>query len=423
MSQPPAGTNWAGNLRYRAARLHEPTSIDDLRRLLAGLRRARVLGSRHAFNDIADTDGDLVSLAGLPRRIRIDAVRRHVTVDGGARYGDICATLDRAGFALHVLASLPHISIAGAISTATHGSGDRLASLAGAVTGLELVTAAGDLVSIDGTSEDGLLAGATVALGALGALVSVTLAVEPTYRMRQDVYEDLAADDFADRFDAITTSCDSASFFTTWAPERGFHQVWLKRRVSEDDAFVAPDIVFGARRAGRPVHPIPGRPAEACTTQLGVPGPWFERAPHFRFEAMPSSGAELQSEYYIPRTDAPAAAAALFALGPEISPLIQVSEVRTVAAEALWLSPAYQRASATIHFTWLPDWDAVRAVLPAVEAALAPFEPRPHWAKLSTMPATGVRASYERLPAFAELTRRFDPNGVFRNPYMERLLG
>ena len=345
-----------------------------------------------------------------------------MTVDGGARYGDVCGTLEQAGFALHTLASLPHISVAGAIATGTHGSGDRVTSLAAAVVGLELVTPAGDLVVIDAMTEGGLLQGVTISLGGLGAIASVTLAIEPSYRMRQDVYENLAAESFASHFDVITTSCDSASFFTTWAPRAGFHQVWLKRRVQAPDVFDAPATMVGARRAERPLHPIPGFPAAACTTQLGVPGPWHERAPHFRFEDTPSSGAELQSEYYIDRSDAPAAAAALFRLGDLVSPVVQASEIRTVAAEELWLSPAYRRASATIHFTWIPDWGAVRSVLPVVEAALAPFRPRPHWAKLSTMPATSVRASYERFSEFAELTRRFDPTGVFRNDFLERLL-
>lgn len=430
MSTTGIGTNWAGNVRYRARRLHEPTSIDELRRLMPGLRHARIIGSRHSFNDIADTDGDLVSLRRLPRSIRIDPVHSLVTVDGGARYGDICPTLDAAGFALPALASLPHISVAGAIATATHGSGDRIASLAGSVVGLELVTASGDLIAIDRGSGEASLDGVIVSLGALGAVASVTLAAEPTYAMRQDVYEDLSQEAFSDHFHAITSSCDSASFFTTWAPGVGFHQVWLKRRMAavgrrERSATApaeVPATLYGARRADRPLHPIPGMSADACTAQMGAPGPWYERAPHFRFDHTPSSGAELQSEFYIDRADAPAAAAALFRLGDRFSPLVQASEIRTVPAEDLWLSPAYRRASATIHFTWVPDWTAVRTVLPLVEAALARFQPRPHWAKLHMLPETTVRSSYDQLPAFAELSRRFDPKAVFRNAYMDRLL-
>jgi alditol oxidase len=416
------GTNWAGNLRYRARRLHEPTSIEDVRRLLPGLRRARVLGSRHSFNDLADTDGDLISLARLPRQVRIDPVARAVTVDGGARYGDVCATLERAGFALHALASLPHISVAGATATATHGSGDGTTSLASAVVGLDLVTADGDMVHIDAARDPGRLEGATVSLGALGAVVSLTLAIEPSYRMRQDVYEGLTIEAFTDHVDTITHSCDSASFFTTWAPGEGFHQVWLKRRVDGATPTSVVGSLFGARLAERPVHPIRGMPPEACTTQLGVPGPWHQRAPHFRFEDPPSAGAELQSEYFIARADAPAAVLALSTLGERLAPIVLASEIRTVAADDLWLSPAYHRASATIHFTWIPDPAAVRAVLPFVEAALAPFEPRPHWAKVSGIPPATIRSAYDRLPAFEALARDVDPKGVFRNQYLDRLL-
>ena len=164
-------------------------------------------------------------------------------------------------------------------------------------------------------------------------------------------------------------------------------------------------------------------PADACTEQLGVPGPWHERLPHFRMDHTPSSGAELQSEYLIPRHHAVAALRAVDAVRDRFAPLLQVSELRTVAADGLWLSTAYGRPSVAIHFTWQPDWEAVRRVLPTVEAALAPFEPRPHWGKLFTMSPEAVRSTYERLPRFVELADRHDPERRFRNAFLDRWLG
>jgi xylitol oxidase len=422
------GANWAGNLRYRARRLHTPSSVEEVRRLVPTLSAARALGSRHSFNDIADTDGDLISLAGLPRVLHIDREARTVSIDGGARYGDICEPLEHAGLALHALASLPHISVAGACATASHGSGDDVMSLAAAVIRLELVTASGDLVTLDRTSHPESFDGCVVSLGALGVVVGLTLAVEPSYRMRQDVYEGLSLAAYTANVETVTRSADSVSAFTRWRRDEGFHQVWLKRRVTDGASGGAPTdpppaSLFGATPAQRPLHPIPGMSAQACTEQLGVPGPWQERAPHFRLDHTPSSGDELQSEYLVGRQHTAAAVEAVFDLGERIETLVQVSEIRTVAADEHWLSPMYRRPSTAIHFTWVPDWPAVREVLPAIEDALAPFGARPHWGKLSTMPATAIRDEYERWPDFAALVDEFDPDGRFRNPYLERLLG
>ena len=415
-------TNWAGNHAYAAARLREPASIGQLQEIVRGSRSLRVLGSRHSFNDIVDTTGDLVSLHRMPRRFELDRTARTVTVDGGVRYGELCGPLDAAGFALHNLASLPHISVAGACATATHGSGDGSGNLATAVTALEVVTGNGEVVALSRDRDGEAFDGAVVALGAVGAVTALTLRVEPTFRMRQDIYEDLPLARVADHFDEITASADSVSLFTEW---RGplFEQVWLKRRVPAGDRFEPPAELFGATRATVPIHPIRRLPADACTEQLGVPGPWHERLPHFRMDHTPSSGAELQSEYLVPRHRAVETLLALDAVRDRFAPLVQVSEVRTIAADDLWLSTAYGRPSVALHFTWQPDWEAVRRVLPTIEAALAPFEPRPHWAKLFTLPPEAVRSAYERLPQFLELADRHDPERRFRNAFLDRWLG
>jgi xylitol oxidase len=412
--------NWAGNHEYRSRRLYEPESVEAIQELVRDARTIRVLGTRHSFNDLPDTIGDHVSLARLPRRVVIDRVASSVDVDGGIRYGELCGPLHRAGLALHNLASLPHISVAGACATGTHGSGDRSGNLAAAVNAMQIVRADGEIETIERVDAD-RFNGAVVALGAIGIVTSLTLDVEPTFDVRQDVYEDLRFDQLVEHFDEIASRTDSVSVFTAW---RGpfVDQVWLKTRVPDGDHVQLPADLFGARRATEQRHPIRRMPADACTIQGGVPGPWYERLPHFRLDHTPSSGDELQTEYFVDRAHAADALVALDALRERIARLVQVAEVRTIAADDLWLSPAYHRASVAFHFTWKPDWPAVRDILPHVEVALAPFDPRPHWAKLFTMPADEVRSRYERLGTFVDLAAGLDPDGKFRNDFLRRFV-
>jgi xylitol oxidase len=414
-------TNWAANRAYVAARLHEPASVEQLQEIVRKTPSLRVLGSRHSFNDIADTTGDLVSLARMPRVFDLDRAASTVRVDGGVRYGELCGPLDAAGFALHNLASLPHISVAGACSTATHGSGNRSGNLATAVAALELVKADGEIAVFARDRDPEAFNGAVVSLGGLGVVTSLTLDLQPTYRMRQDVYEDLPLARVLAHFDEISSSADSVSLFTEWrAPV--FEQVWLKRRVLDDDDLEPSPALVGAPLARVALNPIRRMSAAASTEQLGIAGPWHERLPHFRMDHTPSSGAELQTEYLIPRRHAADALQALDLIRDRFATLVQVSEVRTIAADQLWMSTAYGRDSVAIHFTWQHDWDGVRRVLPIIEGVLAAFDPRPHWGKLFTMSPDALRSSYEKLPQFAALLERHDPSGAFRNAFMERYI-
>lgn len=415
--------NWAGNLEYRAARVERPESVDELRALLAsaGPGGIRMLGSRHSFNDLADTTGTLVATSGLPAALVVADDRRTVTVSGGVRYGELASELDRHGLALANLASLPHISVAGAVATGTHGSGNGVRSLAASVAGLELVTAAGDLVQLRRGDVD--FDGAVVSLGALGAVTRVTLDVEPSFTVAQTVYESLEWDTALEHFDELTGAGYSVSLFTSWADPDRIDQVWVKSRSTDASSTppTAPPTLFGARAAAGPRHPLAGMPPEPCTPQLGEAGPWHERLAHFRLAFTPSSGDELQSEYLVPRRHAAGAIAALRSRAAPIAALVQVCEVRTVAADELWLSAAYGTEVVGLHFTWRPVEAEVRAFLPELEAALDPFEPRPHWGKVFELPGDRVAARYPRWNDFAELRARYDPDGVFGNAYLERL--
>jgi xylitol oxidase len=410
-------TNWAGNLEYGTERLYSANSVEQVREYVAKQSKLKVLGTRHCFNTIANSTDDFLSVRPMAKIAALDATAPTVTVEGGMSYGQLSPELDGKGFALHNLASLPHISIAGACSTATHGSGDKNGNLATAVSGLEIVTAAGDVLQLSRRADGETFRGAVVGLGALGVITKVTLDVQPTYQMRQWVYENLPMEEWKHNFEAIESSAYSVSLFTDWK-EKKFNEVWLKSRITDDKLFHAPEEFHGAKRATKNLHPIAELSAENCTEQTGVPGPWYERLPHFRMGFTPSAGKELQSEYFVPRPSAVDAVLAVERLHDRISPLLMISEIRTIAADDLWMSPCYKRACVTIHFTWKQDWPAVQKVLPVIERELAPYQARPHWGKLFTMAPSQLHLSYQKLPEFVALCKKYDPQGKFRNEFL-----
>jgi alditol oxidase len=414
--------NWAGNVVFGAGVVHQPGSVDEVCAIVAAAsatgRSVHATGSRHSFSTVADVapGGDLVSTVGLDRVLVVDHDAMTVTVEAGIRYGELAATLHAEGLALHNLPSLPHITVAGAVATATHGSGDRNGNLATAVRSLDLALADGTVLTVG--PDDPRLPGAVVNLGALGVVVRLTLAVEPTFDVAQTLYRELPFDAGVEALDAVMGSAYSVSLFTDYQRDV-FDQVWWKGRVGRDGE--APADVLGAAPAGEPLHPVAGVPADSCTEQLGVPGAWADRLPHFRLGFEPSSGDELQSEYFVARSDGAAALRAVRTLRAELAPVIKVSEIRTVAADDLWLSTAYGRDTVALHFTWVNDEPRVLAFLPTLEAALAPFGARPHWGKLTAMPPSTILERTPMWSEFAGLRRALDPSGTFLNPYVSRL--
>jgi xylitol oxidase len=409
--------NWSGNLEYGTERMYSANSLEEVRAFVAKQGKLKVLGTRHCFNTIANSTDQFLSVRPMAKIATLDDKARAVTVEGGMSYGQLCPDLDSKGFALHNLASLPHISIAGACSTATHGSGDKNGNLATAVSALELVTASGDVVRLSRRDDGETFRGAVVGLGALGVITKVTLDVQPTFQVRQFVYENLPMSQWSENFEAIESSAYSVSLFTDWKQQR-FNEVWLKNRVEEGKAVYAPEEFYGAKRATRNLHPIAELSAENCTEQMGVPGPWYERLPHFKMGFTPSAGKELQSEYFVPRPNAVEAVMAVEQLHEKISPHLLISEIRTIAADDLWMSPCYKQPCVTIHFTWKQDWPAVQKLLPVIERNLAPFGARPHWGKLFTIPPAQLHPNYEKLPKFVALCKKFDPQGKFRNEFL-----
>ena len=411
-------TNWAGNITFSARRIHRPASLAELQRLVAGSGCVRALGTGHSFSRVADTPGDLVSVAGLPKIMTVDADRATVTVSAGVRYGELAPHLHAAGYALRNLASLPHISVAGACATGTHGSGNSNGNLATAVSAMEMITADGDAVTMTREADGDRFRGAVVGLGALGIVTSLSLDIVPAFDIRQYVYENLPHEQLYEHLTDIFASAYSVSLFADWRSSR-IRQVWLKQRVGEHDPPKPGARWYGALPADGPRHPVPGLPAANSTQQLGVPGPWHERLPHFRLDFTPSAGDELQSEYLMPRRFAAGAMRAITSIRDEVVPVLRISEIRTVAADDLWLSPSYQQDSVAIHFTWLNDVPALIPVLARIEDRLAPFGARPHWGKLFTTSPAAVSGLYDRLPDFQRLLRSNDPAGKFRNKLVD----
>ncbi len=411
------GDNWAGNYHYKATQLYRPHTVAEIQNLVNKLDKIKALGSRHCFNDIADSPIAQISTEHLDQ-VEINEDAMIVTLGSGLRYGQFCPELDARGYALHNLASLPHISVAGAIATATHGSGVSNGNLGTAVSELQFVSGIGDLVTLNRRENAHLLSGAIVNLGALGVLKKITLDIEKTYAVRQDVFKNLAFAELNENFDEIMSSGYSVSLFTDWQNQT-IDQVWVKRRIAEGVGDM-PAELFGATAATDHVKPVSGFSGENRTDQMGIPGPWPERLPHFKMGFTPSIGDELQSEYFVGRQHAVDAILALNKLHRQIGPLLRVSEIRTIAADDQWLSPCYKRDCVAFHFTWTPDAEAVGKLLPVIEAELAPYEARPHWGKVFTTSPKVLRSLYERLPDFVDLAKTYDPQGKFRNDFINR---
>ncbi|AXX29694.1 FAD-binding protein [Actinosynnema pretiosum subsp. pretiosum] len=398
-------TNWAKNLTFSAEEVSVPETVEQVQEVVARSRAVHVVGTGHSFSPIADTTGTLITLERMPEHFELTGSSARVSA--GIRLARLADLLHAHGFALPTLPSLPHITLAGTCVTATHGSGDGVASLASVVSAIELVGPDGDLRRLERGDPD--FDGSVVALGALGVIVTMEIDVEPAFDVEQRVYQDVPWSALTDHFDTVHGSAYSVSSFTQY---RGTAEVWVKRRLDAPPA----DLSWtGGHEATAPRHPVPGQPAHHCTAQLGDPGPWHERLPHFRAAFTPSVGTELQSEFFVAREHAAPALRALATLSTDFAPILLTSEVRTVNADAQWLSPVHNRPSVAFHFTWRQEAGAVAAVATKIEQALEPFTPRPHWGKVFTLNRTTLASRYPHWTDFAALLERTDPEGKFRN--------
>jgi len=414
-----AGATWARTHTFRAPHLVVARSVEEaadaVRAGAAAGSPVRALGTRHSFHDLADSAGTLVTLTEVPAAPVLDEAAGTVTVGAGTRYGVLAAWLEERGWALHNLGSLPHISVAGATQTGTHGSGMGNGNLTTAVTALEFVDARGELVTVRRGQAD--FAALAVGLGAFGVITRVTLQVQPTYAVAQTVWRGISWDALLESPRAVLGAAYSVSVFTRWG-EPTLEQVWTKARQGGQPAPASGWM--GGMALTEPTSLVGGDPAD-LTEQGGVPGPWLTRLPHFRLDGTPSNGDEIQTEYFVDIADATQALRAVREHADAIDPLLMITELRTVAADDVWLSGAYQRDCLAIHFTWRNEPQAVAAVLPRLEAALEPFGARPHWGKWHAFTAERLARVHPQLGAARGVFERLDPDGRFANTHLTRL--
>lgn len=418
-AQQNAITNWAGNLTYSTTKIALPRTTSEVQELVKKFDRLKVLGTKHCFNTIADSNHQLISLQQMNKVVTLDESAKTVTIEGGMSYGQLCPFLQSSGYALQNLASLPHISVAGACTTATHGSGVNNGNLSTAVSGLEIVLASGDIINLSRKKDGEKFNGAVVGLGSLGVITKVTLDLVPAFLVRQDVFEHLPLEQLKKHFDEIVSGGYSVSLFTDWQRDT-INEVWVKSRIDNDKKFQPSSLYFGAVAAKQNLHPIAEVSPENCTEQMGVPGPWFDRLPHFKMGFTPSSGKELQSEYFIHRKNAVDAILAVSRLRKEIAPHLLTTEIRTIAPDKLWLSPCYEQPSVAIHFTWKQNIPEVNQLLIRIENVLELYQAKPHWGKLFNMAPPKLRALYPKMDDFIELTKTLDPAGKFRNEFLNK---
>jgi xylitol oxidase len=415
-----AEKNWAGNLQYRSPQFFEPKSIADAQDIVARSDSVRPLGTRHCFNRIADSEQVQISLRALDEIASIDEQAGTATMEAGASYGQVCEALDDRGYALQNLASLPHISIVGAAATGTHGSGADNQNMAAAVSGVELIDANGDLVTLTRQNDGWVFNGVPVHLGGLGLITKVKVDLVPSFEVRQHVYRDLPVSAIHPHFDEIMGSGYSVSLFTDYQGDT-LNQVWRKQKAADSTDDPEPDF-FGAVPADAKMHPVPGGNPKFCTEQFGQPGPWYNRLPHFRMGFTPSSGEELQTEYFVAREHSAEAYEAIAEWSDEIAPHLLISEVRLIDADDLWMSTAYGQPKTAFHFTWKQHPDALKRLIPKIEEALRPYDPHPHWGKVFSLSPETVQSKYDRLDDFKDLLARYDPSGTFRNAYLQYYL-
>lgn len=406
--------NWSKNVDFNDRGYLQPESLAELQELVRSNAKLRARGTAHCFNEIANTSSYAINLSKMPQTIEINPESNSVTVAAGLKYGELAPVLHQQGWALNNLASLPHISIAGSISTGTHGSGIKNQNLANQVLSLELVTAEGELRHIDRANP--AFNALVVGLGLGGIVYQYELKIEPTFEIRQVIYPEIPLDVLQRGFDQIMGTAYSVSYFTDWGSEQ-VGNLWCKFRHGE----VIPESIGGSAKADKKYHPIPSVDPVACTDQLGEPGYWHERLSHFKLDFTPSVGEEIQTEFFVDRKDAAAAIEAVSKLGAEISPLLWITELRTIAADDLWLSGAYQRDTLAIHFTW-KKLEAIYPVIEKVEAALRPFNYRPHWGKVFTADAQYLKSVYPKMSEFKALVEALDPTKKFENSFTRRFL-
>jgi FAD-linked oxidoreductase len=426
--------NWAGNQRAAARRVVRPTGAADIAELVGAARAAgdtvRAVGAGHSFTGAAATDGIRLELPTDGGPVSIDGAARQVTVPAGMPLHRLNALLAAAGLAMPNLGDIDRQTVAGAISTGTHGTGGRLGGLATFVSGLELVTGTGETVRCSADSDPDLFDAARVSVGALGVLTEVTLSCVDAFTLRADE-RPLPLAEVLSTLDELVAANDHFEFY--WFPYTGRALVKRNNRVTDGSARPLPrwrgflddellsNSVFGAvcrlaRRAPRLVPTINGVSARALGARTYT-------APSHEVFCTPRRVRFVEMEYAVPRAALPAAFAGLRRAVERCgTPVVFPVEVRVAAADGVWLSTSYGRDSAYVavhQYAGMPYEPYFREV----EAVMRDLDGRPHWGKLHTRNAASLDAAYPRFGDFLAVRDRLDPDRVFVNDYTRQVFG
>ncbi|MET0144411.1 MAG: D-arabinono-1,4-lactone oxidase [Ilumatobacteraceae bacterium] len=425
-------TNWARNQRWSPARTIDARSTDDV---VEAVIRAdglpvKALGAGHSFTPAASTDGVQVSIDAMDRVLEIDRASRRVRVQAGIRIHQLSEALAGAGLAMPNLGDIDRQSIAGAIATATHGTGLGLGGLATTVVGMELVTGRGEVVEIDETSSPDLLRIARVALGALGIVTEVTLQCVDAFALHaRETIEVL--DDLLDGFAEHAAAVDHFELY--WMPGGG-DQCQVKRNCRTDepvrpqhrlayvkDKWLAENVAFGAAcRVGRRIPSAVPRIARLISSAAGErdlvdrSDKVFCSPRHVRF---------VEMEYGIPIEHVAEAVRRVRALTTTLEhPVLFPIEVRVSAADDIALSTGFGRTSGWIAVHQYRNTHHVD-YFRGVEAIMDDYAGRPHWGKVHYQRASTLAPRYPQWAEFQAVRDRLDPERTFANRYLERVLG
>jgi L-gulono-1,4-lactone dehydrogenase len=424
--------NWSGDQRCRPASVERPRTraelIESVGRAADAGQTVRVAASGHSFTDIACTDGLMLRLEGMNRILDVDRDSGLVTVEAGIELGDLSQALDGSGLAMENMGDIDRQTLAGAISTGTHGTGARFRNISSQVEGMELVLADGSVAEIDGSDRDALRA-ARVGLGALGVIASVTLRTISAFTIsRIDSVQVLS--EVLDRLDDLVDANDHFEFYAFPNAE----QAILRESTRTDEPPRPPSrasfyvqevmlenwLVEAYGRAGRRIpRAIPGL-ARFVSKRMGGSRK-TDRS--FRVYASQRRVRFTEMEYGIPRENAVEAIRRVLELAER--PELRVSfpiEVRFVAADDALLSPSHERDTCyvAVHMFKGMPWEAY---FRGVEAIMAEYQGRPHWGKRHFQTAETLAGRYPGWDAFRKVRSRLDPEGVFRNDYTDRVLG
>ena len=408
--------NWAGNLTFSAREFIEVNSISKLQQVVSSSQAVKVLATGHSFNAIGDTTETLISIKNLSNGIEIDSQNAQALIPAGMAYADAARYLESNGWAFSNMASLGEVTIAGAISTGTHGSGSNNGVLSTSVVGLEIVLGSGELITIDQSNSEEF-AGFVVSLGALGVFTKIKMKIIPSFSVKQFVYENIGIQVVAENFDTVFNSAYSVSYFSNWA-KNSTGQIWMKF-LDDSSSDNLSDNWLGANQAKAKQHPVKINNPDPCTDQLGISGKWLYRLPHFKLDSSPASGDEVQTEYLVDRKYVNEYIQDLRAIGDEIAPRVYATEIRTIKSDELWLSGAYQRETVGFHFTWKKS-DTLVDFLPRIEEILGKHHGRPHWAKLFSVRSDELSARYPKYSDFEALLKKYDPKQKFRNKFIDQ---